>query len=144
MVLCTDETRSGFSPVFFTMVARSVFIETHNDYKKDCEISVLLTADGNIRELNKKYRNKDYPTDVLSFQMDEDNMLGDIVISMDRAKEDAEKTGNSLECYVTFLFIHGLLHLLGYNHENSKEEEREMFTLQDTILKKLIDVKLIF
>ena len=67
----------------------------------------------------------------------EPRMLGDIVISRQRAAEQAQLYGHSQEREEVFLFIHGLLHLLGYDHERSKEEEREMFALQDQIIARL-------
>ena len=111
------------------------------------EISLLLTDDQTIHQLNYAYRDKDAPTDVLSFAMEEGEefvatkgeprMLGDIVISRQRAAEQAQLYGHSQEREEVFLFIHGLLHLLGYDHERSKEEEREMFALQDQIIARL-------
>lgn len=95
--------------------------------------------------MNATYRDKDMPTDVLSFPMEEELaedilskgqpvLLGDIIISLERAEEQAQNYGHSLERESTFLFIHGLLHLLGYDHEVYPEEEKEMFALQDKIL----------
>ena len=71
--------------------------------------------------------------------MEDEVMLGDIVISLDTAKNQAQERDIGLEREIAFLFIHGLLHLLGYDHETSAEDEKEMFTLQEEILKKLID-----
>lgn len=94
---------------------------------KEKEVELLLTNDEEIRELNKKYRNKDQPTDVLSFAFQDDapadEMLGQIAISVDRAALQAEEIGQSLEEELKFLFIHGLLHLLGYDHESPEEEK---------------------
>lgn len=108
------------------------------------EISLLITDNIGIQELNRDYRAKDVPTDVLSFAMNEGEdilfcegvplILGDIVISADKAAEQAEKFGNTLERETVFLFIHGLLHLLGYDHERGIEDEKEMFALQDVII----------
>lgn len=64
-------------------------------------------------------------------------LLGDIIISMEKAEEQAQNYGHSLERESAFLFIHGLLHLLGYDHENSQAEEKEMFALQESILTSL-------
>ena len=99
-----------------------------------------------IHKINKKYRHIDRPTDVISFAFldAEDNydkilfspgpvVLGDIYISLDKAKEQAEEYGHSLHRELSFLFVHGLLHLLGYDHMNEKEE-KEMFQLQEEIL----------
>ena len=94
------------------------------------EISVTFVDNARIHELNKQYRDKDATTDVLSFPMaengeydiDEDNgckILGDIVISMERAMEQAELYGHSLQREVAYLTVHSMLHLLGYDHESS-------------------------
>ena len=117
------------------------------DIKDDVEISLLLTDNTHIHELNRDYRGKDAPTDVLSFAMEEGEsfcvapgeprLLGDIVISGEKAAEQAAAYGHSRDSEETFLFIHGLLHLLGYDHERSAEEEKEMFGLQDKIISAL-------
>ena len=111
------------------------------------EISLLLTDNATIHELNRDYRGKDAPTDVLSFAMEEGDafisadgeprMLGDIVISRERAAEQAQLYGHSKDREEAFLFIHGLLHLLGYDHERSAQEERKMFDLQNQIIARL-------
>ncbi len=137
-ILYTDEMNCGLSYEFFTLAAEAVFNEldmSNNEY----EISLLITDDETIRLYNKEYRNKDIATDVLSFPMKDDVMLGDIVISYDTAKRQAEEADINIDRETAFLFIHGLLHLLGYDHEISKEDEEEMFALQEKILKKLID-----
>ncbi len=137
-VLYTDEVSCGLDHVFFTHIAEVVFKEldmSNNEY----EISLLMTDDKTIQEYNKEYRNKDNATDVLSFPMEDNIMLGDIAISFDTAKRQAEELEISINREVSFLFIHGLLHLLGYDHETSQQDEEEMFTLQEKILKKLID-----
>lgn len=95
----------------------------------DCtgkEISLTFVSDARIQELNREYRDKNKPTDVLSFSLQEGefseinpDILGDIVISVETAKKNAQKNGLSLEQEINFLIIHGLLHLLGYNHENT-------------------------
>ena len=98
------------------------------------ELAILLVSDSAIRRLNKKYRHKDKPTDVLSFPMQDQrvvmkppvSILGDIVISVPTAKRDAKKKGISFEEELKFLLIHGFLHLLGYDHEISDREERRM------------------
>jgi len=93
--------------------------------KKDIEL--ILTTDEEIQKLNKTYRNKDKPTDVLSFPLEEmpGMPLGSIVISIDTAKRGAEEFGHSVEDEIKLLFIHGLLHLLGYDHETDNGEMRQ-------------------
>ena len=137
-ILYTDEMNCNLSYEFFTNVAEAVFNEldmSNNEY----EISLLITDDKTIRQYNKEYRNKDRATDVLSFPMEDEIVLGDIAISFDTAKRQAEEAEINIDREVAFLFIHGLLHLLGYDHETSEEDEAQMFVLQEKILKKLID-----
>jgi probable rRNA maturation factor len=88
------------------------------------ELELLLTTDEEIHALNKAYRGKDRPTDVLSFTLDEPKTLGQLVISIPRAQQQAEDLGQTLNEELRFLFTHGLLHLLGYDHEDPEEEKR--------------------
>ena len=97
--------------------------DLHDGEEMEKEVELLLTGDDEIRELNKKYRNKDQPTDVLSFALEDDEMLGQIAISVERAKQQAEEIGQSLEEELKFLFVHGLMHLLGHDHQNPEEEK---------------------
>ena len=118
-------------------------------YGNTCEVSVTFTDDAGIRELNKNFRNIDSATDVLSFPLfdfegseepavDElENMLGDIVISLERAEAQAEEFGHSFEREVAFLTVHSMLHLLGYDHVNSEEEELDMRRRQTAIMEML-------
>lgn len=137
-LLYTDEENSHLTYEFFMKIAEAVF-DYLNNKENQYEISLLITNDETIHLLNKEYRQKDKPTDVLSFPMEDDIMLGDIVISLDTAKNQAQEREIGLDREIAFLFIHGLLHLLGYDHETSVEDEKEMFALQEEILKKLID-----
>ena len=108
---------------------------------KNSELSVLITGDEEIRELNRTYRGKDRPTDVLSFPMgdriDGKFILGDVVISLDTAQRQAKELGHSLEEEVERLLVHGILHLLGYDHELGQEEERKFRKLEDGTLARL-------
>ena len=118
-------------------------------YGNTCEVSVTFTDDAGIRELNRSFRNIDSATDVLSFPLfdfegseepavDElENMLGDIVISLERAEAQAEEYGHSFEREVAFLTVHSMLHLLGYDHVNSEEEELDMRRRQTAIMEML-------
>ena len=105
------------------------------------ELSIALVSDAQIRRLNKLYRNKDKPTDVLSFPIGEKVedwlILGDIVISVDTAKRQAKEFGYSLEEELKRLLVHGLVHLLGYDHELGGEEEKKFFELEEFVLKGL-------
>jgi probable rRNA maturation factor len=115
------------------------------DFGNACEVSVTFTDNEGIRELNRLYRNIDCPTDVLSFPMfdfsDEDEIvegaLGDIVISLERAQEQAETFGHSFEREVAFLCVHSMLHLLGYDHELGEQEDIDMRRRQREIVARL-------
>jgi probable rRNA maturation factor len=103
------------------------------------ELSIVLVSDAQIKRLNKLYRNKDKPTDVLSFPIGEKVkgwlILGDIVISVDTARRQAKELGHSLEEELKRLLVHGLVHLLGYDHEVGGEEEKKFFELEEFVLK---------
>jgi probable rRNA maturation factor len=105
------------------------------------ELSILFTDDKRIAELNRQYRGKDKPTNVLAFPMAEDpsdiesGMLGDVVISVDTALREAAGTGETLVEAIYRLVVHGLLHLLGYDHERSPKDEKIMFREQARLMK---------
>lgn len=120
----------------------------------DAQISLTLTDNENIRQINNEHRGIDRPTDVLSFPMlefdengdiienefeyDEDMiMLGDIVISMERAREQSIEFGHSFTRELAFLTAHSMLHLLGYDHVDDEEGERIMCQKQDAVLGEL-------
>ncbi len=128
-------------------VCEAVLAEEECDF--DAEISLTLTDDESIREINREHRGIDKPTDVLSFPMLEFDgdcydaeeepdsglvVLGDIVISMERAAAQAEEYGHGLKREVAFLTAHSMLHLLGYDHVDDEEGERVMREKQDKIL----------
>ena len=103
--------------------------------RQESELSLALVGDREIQELNARYRNKNEPTDVLSFPFDAsvpagNRMLGDVVISVDRAERQARMRGKRLETEIERLLIHGILHLLGYDHERSESEAKAMRALE--------------
>lgn len=121
---------------------------------EDGEVALTFVDDKQIHELNLEYRGIDRPTDVLSFAMNESldeeldivyeleedeelhdmpEVLGDIIISLDRAKAQSEEYGHSMEREIGFLFVHGFLHLLGYDHQDA-ESEAEMMGKQESVL----------
>ncbi len=116
----------------------------YEGFDKNVEVSVTFTDNEKIRELNKSYRGKDSATDVLSFPMFDsfqDNLinmetipLGDIVISLERAKKQAHDFYHGSYHELAFLSVHSTLHLLGYDHETSKEDENDMFRRQKEIM----------
>lgn len=94
-------------------------------------LNILLTDDSEIESINKKFRHKDEPTDVLSFQYGlEEETIGDIVISLDRISEQAAEFENSFEEELYYILIHGVLHVLGYTHHGYDDEGEEIFDLQ--------------
>jgi probable rRNA maturation factor len=109
---------------------------------EQCDLSVVLCTDKFIHSLNNDFRKKDRPTDVLSFPYGDDleslhsesvRMLGDIIISVETAGRQAESRGHTLRHEVTVLLVHGILHLLGYTHEND-DDETEMNSNADRVL----------
>ena len=136
-----EQDKIEYSDVFETLVKTAVegTLE-YEGFDKDCEISITFTDNENIRQLNNEFRNIDRETDVLSFPMDDDGddvVLGDVVISLEKAKSQAEEYGHSIEREISFLCVHSCLHLLGYDHETSEEDEKEMFMKQHEILEKI-------
>jgi probable rRNA maturation factor len=99
------------------------------------EINIILVDNKQIQDLNKQYRDKDYPTDVLTFPDGNYNNLGDIFVSLEKCEEQRIEYGHSFDRELGFLVVHGLLHTLGYDHQ-SKEQEEEMISIQEKILRK--------
>ncbi len=131
-------------------LVQSAILETlqYENFSADCEVSVTFTDNAGIQVLNREYREKDAPTDVLSFPMfdfhseevpigEESLPLGDIVISLERAREQAQEYAHSFRREVAFLTVHSTLHLLGYDHEISQAAEEEMFDRQRAVLAKM-------
>ena len=115
---------------------------------KTMEISLTFVGDEEIAEINEKYRGVARPTDVLSFPMFEadeplcsGSSLGDLIISADTMKRQAAEYGHSEKRELCFLFVHGLLHLLGYDHEISEDEEKMQFARQDEVLDLLVIIR---
>jgi probable rRNA maturation factor len=110
----------------------------------DAELSILLIGDRAMRTLNRQYRGKDMTTDVLSFSLREGrfggvqpNMLGDIVISVPVARQQAVDAGQTIQQELERLLIHGLLHLVGYDHERSAADARTMQLKERSLLRSL-------
>lgn len=103
---------------------------------KDSEVSITLVDDKQIHKLNKQYRNMDKPTNVLSFELGDDVLLGDIFISLDTVKKEAKEAHISVEEHTAHMIVHGMLHLQGYDHIKD-EEAKVMESKEVKILKKL-------
>lgn len=117
----------------------------HEKFAYPAQVSVTFTSPEGIRALNARYRGIDRPTDVLSFPLYEDGcfdpaecregaVLGDIVLSVPRAREQAGELGHTLVHELAFLAVHSTLHLLGYDHERSPEEEEEQCRIQREVV----------
>lgn len=104
------------------------------NYDKKIELSVVFCGNNFIQDINYQFRNQNSPTDVLAFPSEMDFILGDIVISLEKAKEQAT---NGLEAEIKMLLCHGFLHLLGYDHEKSEEDHLIMMELQAILLEKI-------
>ena len=135
----------------YTEIAKVAF--SYLNIKENYEVDVSLVDDEIIHQVNRDYRNVDRVTDVISFAFNDDKdpkdqinsldvqkMLGEILICLPQAKRQAAEIGNSLERELSFLFTHGLLHLLGYDHM-TPEDEAIMFPLQEKILSLVGDKK---
>ncbi len=132
------------------MLIRRAVIATleYENMEEDCEVSITFCDDEIIRGLNSKFRGIDRATDVLSFPLFDDSesehfipeidcMLGDIVISLERARAQAEEYGHSYEREAAFLAVHSVLHLLGYDHETGEQDELDMRKRQSEIMERL-------
>ena len=152
-----DQKKEPLTPAARALVKRAITAAlAYEQFEGAAEVSVTFVDNEAIRELNRDYRGKDTPTDVLSFPLYEDDedfddgfvlppdmeedeeeaptAIGDIVISVERAKAQAEEFGHSFERELAFLAVHSTLHLLGYDHERSEEEDKEQRRRQEEIL----------
>ena len=150
-----DQERFTITSAQKILVRRAVEATlVYEGYKNNAEVSVTFTDNEGIKKINSEFRGIDKPTDVLSFPLTDyeatdgilvdelDGSLGDIVISLERAKEQADEFGHSFEREVAFLTVHSMLHLLGYDHVNGEEEELDMRRRQSEILKNMgLDIK---
>jgi probable rRNA maturation factor len=141
-----DETNSLSDNELMQIENILSFASKKQNVEQGSEISITFVSNESIQEINREYRQKDYATDVISFAMEElgegeievvggdiPRILGDIIISIPKAKEQAEEFGHSFMRELSFLAVHGFLHLLGFDHE-TEEDEKVMFSLQREIL----------
>ncbi|WP_040287253.1 rRNA maturation RNase YbeY [Sporosarcina koreensis] len=140
----TDGAAAGAAELIERLLA---FAADKEAVASGTELSVTFLDDESIRDINREYRGKDTPTDVISFALEEEGEgetaivgaadmqrhLGDLLISVETAKRQAEEYGHSLERELGFLALHGFLHLLGYDHM-TETDEKKMFGRQDEIL----------
>lgn len=134
------ETESPFPEELLERAALAAL--EHESQPSDAELSIILTNDTRLHELNLNYLGVDAPTDVLSFPSSETDpetgahYIGDILISMPRAQAQAEAAGHPLEAEVQLLVVHGVLHLLGHDHAEAEDKAR-MWNAQAEILERL-------
>lgn len=144
----SEETKwSRYKKDFITIAKRSHEIL---DIKQNASVSVVFVSAKEIHEINRTYRNIDRPTDVISFALKDDDEtyemmegeeeLGDIFINVEAIVQQAQDYGHSMRRECCFLFTHGLLHLLGYDHMEEKDEQK-MNELQDVILDEIVPKK---
>lgn len=135
----TTEDVAKYQAVMLSLVEETVSLLKINE---DIELSLIIVDNQEIHQINQTYRGIDRPTDVISFALEDTTeimiegmprMLGDIFISIDKIKEQAKEYQHSFQREFAFLFVHGLLHLLGYDHNDTKEQEL-MFEKQRQIL----------
>lgn len=140
----TNEVKDEHMELVEKLLQHAATVEAIED---GTEVSITFVTNEAIHEINREYRDKDQPTDVISFALEEmgedevqiiggedmPRVLGDIIISTDRTREQAAEYGHTFERELGFLAVHGFLHLLGYDHMN-EEDEKEMFGKQDEIL----------
>ncbi|PWU68486.1 MULTISPECIES: rRNA maturation RNase YbeY [Gracilibacillus] len=141
-----DETES-IKQDYLELISRLLsYAATEEKIPDNAELSLTFVDNEEIQRLNKEYRSLDRPTDVLSFALEEEQegelaingeglplVLGDIIISVTKAEEQAKEYNHSLSRELGFLALHGFLHLLGYDHME-KDEETKMFSRQEEIL----------
>lgn len=141
-----DETNELSDEQFKELTSLLNFAAQKEGVENESEVSVTFVTNEKIQEINRDYRGKDSPTDVISFALEElgdgeievsgadmPRVLGDIIISLTKAAEQAEEYGHSYVREVGFLLVHGFLHLLGYDHETERDE-KIMFAKQRDIL----------
>lgn len=140
-----EEFSLEFSEIIENMVKTALLYE---EFDREAEVSVSIVTNEEIQQINNDFRNINRPTDVLSFPLltfeegevidlneNEEVLLGDIIISFEKAKEQANEYNHSLKREIAFLTVHSMLHLLGYDHM-TEDDEKEMFAIQDEILLK--------
>jgi rRNA maturation RNase YbeY len=137
------------SPITLAWLKKTATALLRHAGRNQCELSILMVDDSRMAALNTTYRGIGKPTNVLSFPMADDpsspapQLLGDIVISLDTAEREALACSMTLEDYIAVLLVHGLVHLLGYDHERGEDEAAEMTAREKELLQKLDDAKVL-
>src|SRR3989344_118601 len=131
MIDINNSTKFKFNRKSFSQVAKKVLSGENRERET---ISLAFVSQAQMRKLNKQFRHKDKPTDVLSFNLNDSRHLGEIVICPEFVRDFAKEQKVSFDDEMVKVFVHGVLHLLGYDHELSKKEEARMFKKQDYYL----------
>lgn len=141
-ILCNDENVLSAEMNETLKKAAAACVANEGLVPENAEISLTFVSKDEIRELNRNYRNVDNHTDVLSFPLiedfndiepDDEIMLGDVVICLEKAREQAEEFGHSEEREIVYLFVHSVCHLLGYDHMED-EEKAEMRSAEEKVM----------
>ena len=133
MIEINNQTKCAVDKKLFSTVAKNVL---KGENRETETISLALVGKEEIKKLNKKFRQKNKPTDVLSFELNQEGVLGEIVICPDVVKENSKKYGVTAKSEMLKVFVHGILHLCGYDHERSEKEAEEMEKKQEKYLSK--------
>jgi len=120
MIEVRNLSKQKINPAWLKKIAKAIL---KKEKKKKLELSIVLVGQARIKKLNKQYRQKNRPTDVLAFAY---NGLGEIVICLEQVKRNAQKFNTSFKDELKRVLIHGILHLLGYDHEQSVKQAQQM------------------
>jgi probable rRNA maturation factor len=131
MIEINNLTNFSVDKKSFSQVAKKVLLGENRETET---LSLAFVSKAEIKKLNKKFRNKNKPTDVLSFLINENDYLGEIVICPEIVKENAKKYGEAVKKEMLKVFVHGILHLCGYDHEKSKKNAELMEKKQEKYL----------
>jgi len=134
MIEINNFTKFVVDKKLFSAVAKKVLLGENRGTQT---LSLALVNKEEIKKLNKEFRKKDKPTDVLSFELKERNIIGEIIICPDVVAENAKKDNVSIKSEMLKVFVHGILHLCGYDHEKSEREAVEMETKQEKYLSEI-------
>ena len=122
-------------------LSRNKALKNFRNLKKS-EVTLVFISAPKMKAMNFKFRDKNYATDILSFQPGSADSLGDLVLCPSVLKKQAKQNGHSFDFEILYMIIHGLLHLLGYDHEISLAEEKKMFGIQDRLFSQLTEAKI--
>ncbi|HEX2228054.1 MAG TPA: rRNA maturation RNase YbeY [Candidatus Binatia bacterium] len=143
--MSVEVVRRGAGKAYSARAVKGTALEILRLLKREnVELSLALVGNSEMRKMNARYRGQDYATDVLSFSAEDNlpgpiSLLGDVVISVEKARAQAKERGRSLKDEMTTLLIHGIVHLLGYDHERSARDARVMGKLERKIYRSLCE-----